>query len=179
MSTSQNPDRDRNKLIGYIAGKLQPLYCERPVSRDLCGWLAPLSTAQLIASLEQDAAATADALAVRLVGGTSSDVEDELLFLAELEYPRMPHARHRQLAGFAATVRRIATDGDGTAKAGDLYAEGYSSAVAADLMPRAKHLIAMLGGTAARRGRLPEDHTTPAARLAAAGARAAGQAVPR
>lgn len=168
--------RDRAALIGYIADKLQPLDRTRALRQDMPAWLGGLPTGQIIACLHQDPAATADALAARLVGDAPASHDaatDALLELAEVEFPRMAHRDRLRLAGFAATLRRLAIDGDGTVKAGDLYAEDYSAGEAYRLKPYAHRLLALLGGTA-QRGRLPNDETTPTARLASLGARAAG-----
>ena len=174
---TETSDRDRATLIGYIADKLQPLDRTRPLRQDMTAWLGKLSTAQLIACLNQDPAATADALASRLVGDVPDGIDavtDQLLQLAEVEFPRTAHRDRLRLATLAATMRRLAIDGDGTAKIGELYAEGFKAGELHELRPLARRLLALLGGTA-QRGRLPNDETTPTARLAMLGARAAAQ----
>ena len=174
LAPSNHEDREtRAALIGHMAEKLQPIFVSHNLSQTLSGWLAKLPNSTLAKALHQDANATADALALSLVGGDADDIDAELTVLAETEFPRHTVARRREIVNFAITMRRVAIDGDGTAKAADLYAEDYTSRKVAELTGPAQYLLALLGGTARRRKRLPEDHTTPAARLAAAGARAA------
>lgn len=177
-STPSDEARTRRAVLAYLSKHLQPLFPTRVLSAELPGWVAGLPTAALVESLQATPAATADALAAALVGGPAADPADELTFLAAVEYPRLPLARRLRLANFARTVRDLAISGDGTAKAGDLYAAGFSAGEAHELMPRASHLLRLLANGTKPAERLPEADTTPAARLAAYGARAFAAAAP-
>jgi len=175
--SAPGPDaRTRNALLRHLIAKLQPLYTDRDLRVELGGWLASLPVHTLAECLNLDPLVTADALAVALLGDDgSSDTQTQLAELAAVEYPRLIASRRARLAAFAATVRRIAIDGDGTCGAGMLLSEGFSRAEIDDLMPKATRLLGLLGGAARRLVRLPTDQTTPPARLARAGERFAAR----
>lgn len=176
MSEPGSDARTRNALLRHFITKLQPLFEARDLRVDLGGWLSPLPVHVLAECLHLDPLETADALSTALMGEDgASPIIAQLADLAAVEYPRLLPTRQDALARFAATVRRIAVDGDGTVGRGALLSEGWRSPDIDDLMPRAQRLLAMLGGAARTLRRLPEDQTSPAGRLARAGERAAAR----